>query len=128
MRRVLFVAAAVVLGLISVTGRAPIASAAPCPPNVVCEGFETLNTDIQTFVPTPFRAPLLTRSSQAERLASAHPCLSAVLLLTINVEVRGLSFFGRVTPAGAQAIRTDVSTIIGDILIPTEPCIPPSPI
>jgi hypothetical protein len=105
--------------------------------------FAPLAGDVIRYVPPPYQASFLVRIDAAarawtlgilppSRILPPSPiepaaCAASMLLTGLAAEADGLHAAGLLSQAGAGAITTDISGL-QQLLIPTEPCLPPNPI
>lgn len=105
--------------------------------------FDPLVSDVGSYVPTTYQDSFLVRIDAAARawtlgilppspILPPNPiapaaCAASMLLTGITAEADGLQAAGILSQDGLSALTADVSNL-QQVLIPTEPCLPPSPI
>jgi hypothetical protein len=93
-----------------------------CPPEVTFAQFHT-DIDNSAYTSPLVRPALHLAVSIAETLIPTDPCRANRVLSVTALAVDTFARVRLVTPTGRSALRADISA-----LIPTDPCIPPSPI
>lgn len=106
--------------------------------------FDNLRADIGTYIPAVQQQSFLTRVNEASDALSLNilppspilppdpiypaACAASMILDNLTADAGGLASAGLVSAAGLSAITTDVTSLQDEVFIPTEPCLPPSPI